>query len=231
MKSFLCALLAVTFSFASLHAAEKSSEKHLTAFKTLEIAQKQLGESGHQLLQMESKYAKLKPLFWWIRFYDPKLFLKVRAVHMIGSEMVQNIEPGNPFDGGDEEFVIERDLLKYDSDKCIKFMERAAKENNIPLFSMNILLEKPHPGESNPIWTFEWFDEQNRSLGIIRVSATTGRVTEIIGLKIKTHKLEGVAKKTMSQDVEDTFLGIGGDLEQFFTGKRTVDKDDAGPKD
>lgn len=30
--------------------------------------------------------------------------------------------------------------------------------------------------------------------------------------------------KSFGDEVEQTFLGIGGDLEEFFTGKRTVDK-------
>ncbi len=30
--------------------------------------------------------------------------------------------------------------------------------------------------------------------------------------------------KSFGNEVEKTFLGIGGDLEEFFTGKRTVDK-------
>lgn len=222
MKSISSVFIALLFLVQGLMAADKP----LSAFQTLDKAKKQLGDSKIGLLQMETKYSKLQPRYWWIRFYDPSLFLKVRAVHMIGPEMIRNIEPGNPFDGGDEAYVIPRDSLKYDSDYCIKFMEKAAKENHIPLHSLNITLEKPHEGETNPVWTFEWLDENEGNLGTLKVSASTGRITEVVGLKIKARNIGGVSKTKFSEDVEETFLGIGGDLEEFFTGKRSVDRDD-----
>jgi hypothetical protein len=211
----------------------QAADKLDSAFKTLEITQKQLGESGKFLLRMESDHAKLRPRQWWIRFYDEKPLLKVRAIHIIGPEIMKNTEPGNPFDRGDVEHIIRPEQLKYDSEKCIAFIEKAARENSIPLHSLNIRLEKPYPGESNPIWFFEWFDEKDKSLGKINISATTGKITEIVGLKLKDKKFESVSKKTTSQkgadfggEVEGTFLGIGADLEEFFTGNRTVDKPD-----
>ena len=222
MKFPLCLFILFIFAINQLHASE---EKILTAFETLQIAQKQLGErSGKHLLRIETENAKLKPRFWWIRFYDDSLFFKARVVQMIGPEMMKNVEPANPFDGGNVEYVISPDQLKYDSDKVINFIERAAKENKIPLHSINLRLEKPHPGESNPIWYSEWFSENRKSLGKLNVSATTGKVTEVIGLKIKDPRFAGVSKKSFPENVEDTFLGIGADLEEFFTGKRTVDQ-------
>jgi hypothetical protein len=32
--------------------------------------------------------------------------------------------------------------------------------------------------------------------------------------------------RNFGNDVKNTFLGIGGDLQEFFTGQRTVDKND-----
>ncbi len=221
MNYLLLALLWVAFSVSGLYAEDKPP----SAFEELKRAQKQVGErTGKRLLSMESQHAKLRPRYWWIRFFDEQAFLKVRAIHIIGPEIIRDIEPSNPFDGGNAEYIITTELLKCDSEKCIAFMEKAAKENKIPLYSLNVRLEKPYPGESNPIWYFEWFDEKENSLGEINISAATSRVTEIIGLKIKDKKFQKVSKKTFSQDVEDTFLGVGADLEEFFTDQRTIDK-------
>jgi hypothetical protein len=212
-------------SFVVLSFSIQAADKPPTAFDVLKETQKQLGSKySKALLSMESDGAKLRPRYWWIRFYDDSLWLKIRAVHMVGPDMIENVVPGNVFDGGNPEYIIQPDQLKYDSEKCITFIEKAAKENEIPLHALNIKLVKPHPGESNPIWTFEWLDEKDRNIGKLSISATTGRVTEIIGLKIKDKKLQGVSKKKLSENVEDTFLGIGADLEEFFTGKRTIDQ-------
>lgn len=224
MKIRWLAPIVLSLSFGVLHA----NDKPLTAFETLKRSNKLLGgDAANNLLSMESEHGHLRPRYWWIRYYDPTLFLKLRAIKMIGPEMNRNEIPGNPFDGGDKNFIIPPENLKYDSEKCIAFMEKAAKESNIPLHSLNARLDKPHPGESNPIWFFEWFDDQGKSLGSMSISAATGKVTEIVGLKIKATRFKSVSKKTFSENVSDTFLGVGADMEEFFTGKRTVDQDDA----
>jgi hypothetical protein len=224
MKFSLHAFIIFLFSISMVH-AEKPGEKPMTAFEVLAEAKHQLGKFGKEVLSMESENSHLRPRYWWIRFYDDSLFMKTRAVQMIGPEMMKNMEPGNPFDSGNREFVIQPDLLKYDSEKCIAFIEKAAKDSGIPLSSLNAKLEKPHPGESNPIWFFELFNAEGEKLGKINISATTGKVTEIIGLKLKDKRFDPVSKNTPSQDVESTFLGVGADLEETFTGKRTIDKD------
>jgi len=223
MKFPLFASLAFVLGIGILQAEDKP----LTALETLKAAKKLLGEPvGNNMLQIKSENGKLRPRYWWIRYYDPSLFLKLRSIQMVGPEMVKNIVPANPFDGGDSGFIIPTEQLKFDSEKAISFMEKAAKESGIPLHSLNIRLEKPHSGETNPIWYFEWFDEKRRKLGTINVSATTGKITEVVDLKIKTKNIESVSKKGFDKEVEGTFLGIGADLEEFFTGKRTVDKED-----
>ncbi|MCC7518795.1 MAG: hypothetical protein IT578_06380 [Verrucomicrobiae bacterium] len=221
-------LLLALFVLSSLAAFAAPADKPLTAFETLALARKQLGEAvGTNLLSMRCENAKLRPRYWWIRFFDASLFLKVRAVQMIGPEMVRNVEPANIFDGGDQRFVIRREELKYDSEKCILFIERCARESGVPLHSLDILLEKPHEGETSPLWTFEWFDEKRDRLGTMKISATTGKIIEIVDLKIKSPRYQDATRKSLGENVEDTFLGIGADMEEFFTGKRTVDKEGA----
>lgn len=231
LRLILAALLG-----SSVAAFAAPADKPLTAFETLALARKQLGEAvGANFLSMRCENAKLRPRYWWIRFFDESLFLKVRAVQMIGPEMVRNVEPGNIFDGGDRRYVIRPEELKYDSEKCIRFIEKCARESGIPLHALNVLLEKPHEGEVSPIWTFEWYDEKDSHLGTMQISATTGKVVEIVDLKIRSPRFQEVSRKSLSGRVEDTFLDIGADMEEFFTGERTVnkagDEPDAAPKD
>jgi hypothetical protein len=213
----------------TLPSACVAAEKTMTAFEVLKEARRQLGNrSGKDVLSMESENGKLRPRYWWITFYDESLFLKKRVIQMIGPEMIQNIEPGNPFDGGNKKYVIDPESLKYDSDKCITFLERMAKDNGIPLHSINVRLEKPHPGETSPIWFFEFFNSKNEKLGKVSISASTGKVTEIIGLKIKEKRFAPVSKKTVSQTVGETFEDVGQGLEETFSGKKSDSKKDDG---
>jgi len=220
MKPVFCAFL-IVLGIGILRAEEKPP----SAFETLKAAKKLLGEKvGDNVLQMKCENAMLRPRLWWIRYYDDSLFLKVRSVQMVGPEMTKNIAPGNLFDGGDSNYIMLKEQLKVDSEKCISFVEKAAKQSEIPLHSLNIRLEKPHGGETSPIWHFVWFDEAGRKLGSIDISAVTGKITAVENLKLKTKNIENVSTKSFPKNVEDTFLGIGADLEEFFTGKRTVNK-------
>lgn len=227
MKISVSILLVALLGVGGTLTAEMS-DKPPSAFASLKQARRLLGEkgSGAHFLSMESENAKLRPRYWWIRFYDDSLLLKLRAVQMIGPEMIRNLEPGNPFDGGNKAYVIDPESLKIDSDRCIAIMEELARDNKIPLAGINARLRKPHPGESNPVWYFEWLDANNDTLGKVNISATTGRVLEIVGLKLKSKRHQDVSRKTAAQETEDTFLGIGGDLEEFFTGARTVDQEE-----
>jgi hypothetical protein len=220
----------IQFSVRGVQGANAGS-KPLSAYKSLKAAQKLLGEKNAQyVLSIESEYSKLQPRYWWIRFYDESLFFKIRSVQMIGPEMLRNIEPGNPFDGGNVNYAINaKDLNpKYDSDRCINWIEKVAKENKVPLHSLKIKLEKPYPGESNPVWNFDWLNDKEESLGIMKISAASGKVLEVVGLKLKSKRFSSVSKKTGGQEVEDTFVGIGADLEEFFSGERTLDKQEGG---
>ncbi len=226
MKMHRLLLLVLVLSSATTFGA--SSETPLTAFETLAAARKQLGDpAGSNLLSMSCENTKFRPRYWWIRFFDESLFLDVRAVYMIGPEMIRNVEPGNIFDGGDQRYVIHPDELKYDSEKCLVFVEKCAKENGIPLHSLDILLEKPHEGETSPLWTFDWYDVKRNRLGHMKISAVTGKVVEIVDLKIKAPRYKDVSRKSMAGSVEDTFTGIGADMGDFFKGKRATDKEGA----
>jgi hypothetical protein len=207
LSGFLVVILAS--AFVGLRAEDKPP----TAFETLKQARKLLGDPvGKQVVSMESENAKLRPRLWWIRYYDEALFLKIRAVQIVGPEILQNVEPGNPFDGGDKRYIMPEKDLKVDSEKCIVFMEKAARENGIPLYSLNAKLFKPYPSETSPIWFFEWFDEKGDKLGKMKISATTGDILEIVGLKLKGKKYASISKRTVSQVVTETFSG--GDEEE-----------------
>ncbi|MDD2710141.1 MAG: hypothetical protein PHV34_19330 [Verrucomicrobiae bacterium] len=221
MKLLPSLLLAVFLTGSLLQAAD---DKPLSAIETLNKARKLVGDRlANSLLSMESEGAKLRPRYWWVRYFDDQVFLKIRSIQMIGPEMVQNIIPGNFFDGGDKHYIIRPEELKVDSEKCIAFIEKASAEGGIPLHSINVRLCKPHPGESNPVWYFQWYDENNKKLGKMEVSATTGNILEIDGLKLKGKKYKGVSHETFSQKVGGFFSG---DEEEKGAKKKSNEKKD-----
>ncbi|MBV9463694.1 MAG: hypothetical protein JO317_05640, partial [Verrucomicrobiae bacterium] len=69
--------------------------------------------------------------------------------------------------------------------------------------------------------------ESQDPVGQSRVSGSSSSVTvtrpKSSSQNTKSHSSSS-RRKSRDSDVEDTFLGIGGDLEEFFTGNRTVDR-------
>lgn len=80
-------------------------------------------------------------------------------------------------------------------------------------------------GQEQPRWTVTCLKDDGSRLAVMSFNADKSQLLEV-DLEPGNAKLKSVEKeaKSFGNDVERTFKGIGADLEEFFTGKRTVDK-------
>jgi hypothetical protein len=75
-------------------------------------------------------------------------------------------------------------------------------------------------------WRVELLDS-GKSKGYVYVNALDDTVAYYAGPSSEKRSSSGSSDDSVegfANDVKNTFLGIGGDLEEFFTGQRTVDK-------
>jgi hypothetical protein len=120
------------------------------------------------------------------------------------------------------ERVFDPDLVKVSYGQALAGVKAKAREKAMTFDSVHAYLYRRTAGEG-PAWEFELL-QGGASRGVFQLAADG----TFAGYQEARTASGPVAKKGGAagffQDVERTFLGIGGDLEEFFTGDRTVDR-------
>ncbi len=169
---------------------------------------------------------------WYIIFYDPSIPSHGRAVLVSNGQIVKTYAAN----GG----VVYREDLSFDPSRmtpegpALAAAQGYAAKHNISYDSVRALLK-----QSSTTRPFRWRIElmsANTSRGYVYVNALDSSVagyapagsTETTSVTTTTttehHGNVESDANDFGEDVKRTFLGIGGDLQEFFTGERTVDK-------
>jgi hypothetical protein len=217
MTLFLVLLVLAQAGFA----AEKPSK--YTALKALKTAAEIVPQNvRNQLIKIEGQEGRLHPQVWQVTFFDTSASMDQRVVTVSRGEILTDEEPFALLDNVNLSSCIDLHDVKLDSKQVIDGIHRLCYENRLPLYIMDITLEKSQKGKVTPLWVCVLKNARGNEFGIVKVSAKSGKILETEDVTLTADsKLR--AEKSFGQKTADTFLGIGADMEQFFTGKRTVD--------
>jgi hypothetical protein len=161
---------------------------------------------------------------WYIIFYDPTVESHGRAV-LVENNQITKTYPAN---GG----TTYSEKLSFDPSKitsegpALSAAQGYAAKHTIAYDSVHALLK-----ESSANKPFRWrieLLEAGKSKGYVYVNALDDTVASYSSPKSSgssgSSDSDDKTAAGLANDVKHTFLGIGGDLEEFFTGERTVDK-------
>ena len=169
---------------------------------------------------------------WYIIFYDPSIPSHGRAVLVSNGQIIKTYAAN----GG----VVYRSDLTFDPSRmtpegpALAAAQGYAAKHNISYDSVRALL-KQSSGNRPFRWRIELMNA-NVSHGYVYINALDSSVasyappgsTETASTDTTTttehHGNVESDANDFGTDVKRTFLGIGGDLQEFFTGERTVDK-------
>ncbi len=160
---------------------------------------------------------------WYIIFYDPTVGSHGRAVLVENNQITKTYvaNAGITYSGS-----LSFDPSRITSEApALKAAQGYALRHNIAYDSVTALL---HQTSANK--PFRWkigLVDAGKDRGYVYVSALDDTVAYYAGPS--SEKKSSSSSSTSSaegfgNDVKNTFLGIGGDLQEFFTGERTVDK-------
>jgi hypothetical protein len=163
---------------------------------------------------------------WWIIFYDPSVDTHGRGVKLVDGQA----QASYPAQGG----IVYADSLTFGPGdarglgKALTTAEDYAAKHSIPYNQVRALLRRTDHGQ--PLrWRVQLLDNDVNK-GVVFVDAGSGALVSF-SHSGSTHHARSSGGDSVSEhahaagnDIKDTFLGIGGDLQQFFTGERTVDK-------
>jgi hypothetical protein len=172
---------------------------------------------------------------WYIIFYDPTVPSHGRSVFVQNGQVVKTYEAR----GG----VIYSSHLTFDPSRiteeqpALNAAQNYATHHHIAYNSVRALLKQT--SATRPFrWRIELLDS-GESRGFVLINAVDDTVASFVPPAVHHGSSSASAATTKSasasdsvesdatrfgDDVKNTFLGIGGDLQQFFTGERTVDK-------
>jgi hypothetical protein len=166
---------------------------------------------------------------WWVIFYDPSVASHGRAVKVENGAVIKTYEA----QGG---VVYERDLTfaathVSGEGAALQNAQNYAAQQGIAYDGARALLRR-NSTEGQLRWRVELMrGAENKGFVFTNSANGSFAMYSPSGAAGSSHNANtgsgggvvGDAKK-FGNDVKHTFLGIGGDLQEFFTGERTVDQ-------
>jgi hypothetical protein len=162
---------------------------------------------------------------WYVIFYDPAVPSHGRAVLVINNQ-INRVYPANGGAVYDARLTFDPTRITGEGPALAAAQGYAAR-HNIAYDSVHALLKQT--SLSRP---FRWRVEllgSGQSRGYVFVNAIDDQVASYAppsatAPSAPAGHADDDDNGGFAHDVKKTFLGIGGDLQEFFTGERTVDK-------
>ncbi len=163
---------------------------------------------------------------WWVIFYDPSLPSHGRAVKVANGQIVRSYEAK----GG----VVYDNTLTFSPaqvagvEPALTAAQDYAAQHALAYDHVRALLRVTTTNEALR-WRVQLLDGTT-SKGFVFVNAADGTFAMYSPPgSVPVHETSGTGgvagdAQQVGNDVKNTFLGIGGDLQEFFTGERTVDR-------
>jgi len=159
---------------------------------------------------------------WYFIFYDPSVPSHGRAV-LVENNTITKTYPANGGTTYASKLAFDPSRINSEGPALSAAQGYAAK-HNLTYDSVTALLKQT--STDRPFrWRIGLVNNQV-VVGYLYVNAVDDTVAAYVpaGASHKSGSSSEGGVPGFANDVKDTFLGIGGDLQQFFTGERTVDK-------
>lgn len=161
---------------------------------------------------------------WWVIFYDPGVVSHGRAVKVENGRVTRSYEAKGNVVNGDTLTFSGADVTG--EGPALAAAQNYAAQNAVAYDHVRALLRITAQGQAFR-WRVQLLDGA-KSKGFVFVNATDGTFAMYsppgtIPTKSETGGVAGDLHHA-GDSIKDTFLGIGGDLQEFFTGERTVDQ-------
>lgn len=156
---------------------------------------------------------------WTYYFYDPNAPSRARLVRVLNGR-IDRVQAADFKSPASDTLVFNPSLNKVSADQALRKARVYATDKQITYNNVKMQLRRPSSGAA-PVWNIELYQD-SRFAGTVRLNDSDGTVVNYQPTR-PVSSASGTAN-SFAHDVESTFRGVGADLEEFFTGERTVDK-------
>ena len=202
-----------------------------TAYQALRIVGAERSQALlHSVVEVKGRNGAPQPELWTILLNDPKARGGVREMEVANGHIVGERTPVKAYSGQADGSVLNFSALNLDSEGAFALAEAEARAAKVGFYSVDYVL-RCGDDSAAPVWNIELLDAQQHSLGSVRVAADTGVVISKT-LQNQTTKggwaagggLKGRLVR-FSDSVGRSMRHVGGSLEEFWSGERTLDRE------
>jgi len=166
MKRWLFVLLVAAASAPGFVSAQD------TAYKALRAVGSQRGEKAlNQVTAIVGQSGRPQPVAWRVTLDDPAARGGERELDIVSGQISSERTPARPPASGLA--PIDLTKLNLDSDGAFRTAEKEASRNQVGFDSVNYRLSVDAVS-SQPVWTVEMFDYEQRPVGSVRIAAGNG---------------------------------------------------------
>lgn len=151
---------------------------------------------------------------WYVNYYDPATESHGRVVVLQNGE-IDRVHPAEAKSKYGDVWSFDPGLLQVSLGQALDNARDYATKNQLSYNQVVALLRRPSSGKA-PVWRIE-LRKDGSSRGYVYTDGSDRKI-------VRYEEPSAQKPRNFFGDVRDTFLGIGGDLEEFFTGERTVDQ-------
>ena len=210
-----------------------------TAYQALRTLGKEKGQGMlNRVVEVEGHAGTPEPAIWKIVIDDPSARSGVREFEISSGRIVSERTPARANFDSNTSKAIDFSKLNLDSAGAFAVVEREAQKSKIGFDSVDYLLRRDNQG-TTPVWVLRLMDVQHRSVCTISLASDTGAVLRRSGLSARSsdgdfvdsqprptaeEPDESVPRREVGHEIDKVLHRAGGALEEFFTGKRTIDR-------
>jgi len=223
-----------------------------TAYQALRlIGSERDKEHLNHVIELKGRSGAPQPEQWVVLIDDPMARGGLRELEVAGGRITSERTPVSTYGGTGPQPVMNFSRLNLDSQGAFTVAEGEALKARVGFDSIDYFLRQDEKSGA-PVWVLQLLDGQKHAVGSLTIAADTGNVIqrsfepvdatgdvalvedgpvyhghevdgdEEEGESIKS-KIKGTAKD-VGHTLNKGFHKVGGSLEKFFTGKRTVDR-------
>lgn len=224
----------------SLTAGAMAQESALNALTVLE---KERGNIiGKSLLQISGEAGDPYPISWTVASRDAASRSGIRLYEIAQGSLVGERTPLRDSSVSADDPLLDRDLVKMDSDKVFQIVNKEAVRRKIRFQTINYILKTG--SESLPVWEIKLFDNFGAHIVNMQVSASSGEILAYTEIDPDARRRAGIEEdaqdgepiggligtiRDKSQEVSETAVKktrrVLGNVQEFLTGRRTLDED------
>ncbi len=191
----------------------------------------------NRVIEVKGESGVPQPERWIVVLDDPLARGGVRELEIANGRIVSERTPVRKYSGVSTDAAMNFERLNLDSKGAFTVAEQEAKLAKISFDAVDYVLRKDDE-RGTPVWDLQLLDPDLRLVGSVRIAADTGAVLSrrfpVAGRSEDRvdddDDMEDVVEKgkrhgkNIGHRIDRTFHRVGASLEEFFTGKRTLDR-------